>query len=196
MIAVIDTGGANLSSVLFAFERLGEKAVITSDPTVIRSASRVILPGVGAAGHSMDKLKNSNLIEVIRELKTPVMGICLGMQLLFSSSEEGDADCLNILPERVRKIETSPSRVVPHMGWNQVSWKGTTPRLFEGIENHSHFYFVHSFVAPQGPWVDTVFSYEGDYPASVSKDNFFGVQFHPERSADAGAKLLRNFISL
>lgn len=196
MIAVIDTGGANLSSVLFAFERLGQKAVITSDPKTILSAPRVILPGVGAAKHSMNKLKDSGLVELIRGLKQPVMGICLGMQLLFESSEEGDAKTLGILPERVRRIEDTKTRVVPHMGWNQVSWKGPTPKLFEGIENGSHFYFVHSFVAPQGPWVDTVFSYEGDYPAAVSKDNFYGVQFHPERSADAGAQLLRNFIKL
>lgn len=190
MIAIVDTGGANLASVVNALNRLQQKAELTQDPDLLKRASHVILPGVGAGRDAMERVRKADLIEAVRELKQPVLGICLGMQLLFDSSEEGNVDCLGIIPGRVRKLA---QLVVPHMGWNQV--EGTGP-LYKGLAENSYFYFVHSFVVPEGPWVTGRFDYGGKFTASIEKDNFFGVQFHPERSAGAGHELLRNFLCL
>lgn len=195
MIAVVDTGGANLASVTNALERLGAEATRTSDPSVIRRAERVILPGVGAARDSMVRLSSLGLLNELRALRQPTLGICLGMQLLFERSEEGETDCLGLLPGTVRRLPRAENRPVPHMGWNQVKTAAASP-LMEGISDESYFYFVHSFVAPAGPWVRGSFDYGDLFPAVVQKDNFFGVQFHPERSSDVGAKLLRNFLEL
>ncbi len=196
MIAIVDTGGANLASVRFAFERLGKAAELTSDPERIASASHVVLPGVGAAGDAMRRLTERRLLPVVRSLHRPVLGICLGMQLLFERSEEGDADCLGILPGAVRALPADPSRgiTVPHMGWNRVEGRGQST-LFDGTAG-AHMYFLHSYCAPDGPWVRATTDHGGAIVAAVERDNFFGVQFHPERSAQAGAALLERFAAL
>lgn len=194
MIAIVDTGGANIASVVNALRRLERPAELTSDPEKIRKASHVILPGVGAARDAMNRVEAGELVECLRGLKQPTLGICLGMQLLFESSEEGDAKCLGILPGRVRKIETEAALPVPHMGWNSV--EATACPLYAGLPPSSYFYFVHSFVAPEGEWVTGRFAYGKDFTASVGQGNFFGVQFHPERSSLAGHQLLRNFLCL
>ncbi len=195
MIAIVDTGGANIASVQNALERLEVKSQLTSDCAEIENASHVILPGVGAALNSMTRLQNSNLVDVIRNLSQPVLGICLGMQLLFESSEEGGAACLGVLPGVVRRMSAMPGFSIPHMGWNQVDFFEDAP-LSQGLRSGEYFYFVHSFVVPMGEWINGYCSYSQRIPAMVSRRNFHGVQFHPERSAAAGARLLRNFVNL
>lgn len=195
MIAIVDTGGANIASVSNALARLGQPSELTGDRAKIESASHVILPGVGAAADSMAKLQAQGLVEVVRGLKQPVLGICLGMQILFESSEEGDTACLGILPGAVRRLPSAPQFPVPHMGWNQVHFNAASP-LAEGIDSGAYFYFVHSFYAPDGNWVTGRTEYPKPFTAMVSRGNFHGVQFHPERSAQAGSRLLRNFLSL
>jgi imidazole glycerol-phosphate synthase subunit HisH len=193
MIAIVDTGGANLASLLNALERLEREAKVTSDPEVILKASHVFLPGVGAAGDSMERLRRTELVSLLKELKQPTMGICLGMQLLFEKSDEGPAECLGILPGTVSRLPNRRGFSVPHMGWNQVEGGG---RLLRDLSEESYFYFVHSYVVPDGDWVQARFDHGGNFPAIVEKDNYFGAQFHPEKSAKAGAALLRNFIEL
>lgn len=195
MIAIVDTGGANIASVTNAFERLGRESRLTRDRTEIESASHVILPGVGAAADSMARLRGHGLVDSLRGLRQPVLGICLGMQLLFESSEEGDVACLGILPGRVRRFANQSGFPVPHMGWNRVRFDKQSP-LATGFDDEEYFYFVHSYFVPEGTWVRGRSDYPEAFPAAVSRGNFHGVQFHPERSAAAGARLLRNFLSL
>lgn len=198
MIAIVDTGGANLASVINAFERLGERAELTKVPEAIARASHVILPGVGAAGDSMRRLQASGLVEPLRALTQPVLGICLGMQLLFARSEENDTACLGLLEGAVRRIPADVARgvTVPHMGWNRVQRVGAPSALFDASLEGQQFYFVHSYMAPQGPFVRAQTEHGGAVPACVERGNFFGVQFHPERSGPAGAELLRRFTRL
>jgi glutamine amidotransferase len=196
VIAIVDTGGANLASVRYALERLGRSGEITVDPKVISAATHVILPGVGAALHSMERLHRHELTSCLTALKAPTLGICLGMQLLFARSAEGDTECLGILRGEVKKMEPEDGRIVPHMGWNRLRSQGDPSPLLQGISSDSYFYFVHSYVAPFGPWVRAAFDYGGKFPAVVESGNFHGVQFHPERSAEPGAQLLKNFLSL
>lgn len=195
MIAIIDTGGANLASVTNAFDRLGAAWELTKDREKIRNASHVILPGVGAAKDSMDRLVQDGLDSFIKTLTQPTLGICLGMQLLFESSHEGPTPCLGIIPEEIVKMEPQPSITVPHMGWNQVKFT-EEQALFRGIPNKSYFYFVHSYQANKSEFVKAHTDHGGFVAAVVQRDNFYGVQFHPERSGSLGAQLLRNFISL
>lgn len=195
MIALIDSGGANIASVLHALERLGARGVLTGDPETIRTAERVILPGVGMAGDAMKRLSEKNLIPVIRALKQPVLGICLGMQLLFEHSEEGDADMLGLLPGTVRRFDEKTSGIVPHMGWNEVAFQGDHP-LVRDIPDRSHFYFVHSYFAPPGPYTIGICEYGKPFSAIVARDNFMGCQFHPERSGAMGAAILKNFLEI
>lgn len=195
MITIVDTGGANLASIRNAFARLGAEARVSASPEEIRGAERVVLPGVGAAGESMGRLRAAGLVELLRELRQPVLGICLGMQLLFESSEEDDVACLGILPGRVTALEPAPGRPVPHMGWNRVEGADDWP-LLEGVDDPRWFYFVHTYAVPGGDWVRGTASYGIDVPACVQRDNVIGVQFHPERSADAGARVLANFLAL
>jgi len=191
-IAVIDSGGANLGSVIQALNRLGADGVLTRDAATIRRASRVILPGVGAAAWSMNALAAHGLVDVIRGLSQPVLGICLGLQLLFESSEEGDTPCLGILPGRVRKLETGPGLRLPHMGWNRLEWRIDDP-LAAGLDGEAWFYFVHGFAAPSEEAVAT--SRHGrEFAAVVRCGNFAACQFHPEKSAAAGSRLLNNFL--
>lgn len=193
MIAIVDTGGANLASVLNALARLGARGEVTSDPARVRAAERAILPGVGAAPEAAARL-SGELGAAVRGLKVPTLGICLGMQLFFDESEEGPARGLGLLPGAVRRL--APAGLpVPHMGWNAVSRRGAGEPLLDGIDDGTHFYFVHSYAAPDGPWIRAACDYGGLVPAVVRKDNFVGVQFHPERSGEAGARVLRNFLS-
>ncbi len=192
-VAIIDSGGANIASLRFALERLGADATLTTDPEELRAARRVILPGVGAAGDAMRRLQSLGLVEAIRELEQPVLGICLGMQLLFDSSDEGETACLGLIPARVRRFPDRDGLPVPHMGWNQLDFEGTHP-LLHGIAPAEHVYFVHSYRADAGPWTVATSDYGGPFAAVVQQGNFFGAQFHPERSGPTGARLLANFL--
>jgi glutamine amidotransferase len=191
-VAVINSGGANLGSVVQALHRLGAESVLTADPEVIRSATRVILPGVGAAGAAMAALREHGLVEVIRGLDQPVLGICLGLQLLFEGSDEGNLDCLAILPGRVTRLPETPGLRLPHMGWNQLQWQTDDP-LAAGLEDSEWFYFVHSYAAPAASAVATC-AHGAPFAAVVRRGNFAACQFHPEKSAAAGARLLQNFL--
>ena len=194
-VAIIANGGANIASLRFALERLGASSHLTADATELRSAPRVILPGVGAAADAMRRLRSLGLAEVIPNLSQPVLGICLGMQLLFARSEEGDTECLGILPARVVRFADREGFPVPHMGWNQLQARGESP-LLRGLEESAYVYFVHSYAAPVGPWTDAVTDYGGEFSALVRHRNFHGAQFHPERSSRAGQRLLANFLEL
>lgn len=195
MIAIVDTGGANIASVVYAIERIGKKALLTVDPETIQQASHVVLPGVGAAAAAMARIHQLSLAECLRQLTQPTLGICLGMQLLMRSSEEGSCDCLDLMPGKVRLFDGKGIYPVPHMGWNHVSINRPTP-LLKGLDSDSCFYFVHSYYAEIGPFTVAQADYGHPFSAIVSRNNFFGVQFHPERSGHAGAKLLRNFLDL
>ncbi|MBM4253909.1 MAG: imidazole glycerol phosphate synthase subunit HisH [Deltaproteobacteria bacterium] len=194
MIAIVDTGGANLKSVVNALERLGASHCLTSNPVQIAGADQVILPGVGAAREAMRRLDAAQLIPVLRNLKQPVLGICLGMQLLFESSEEGDVACLGLIPGRVVRLKDDPLARVPHMGWNHLQRRDSAEPLLAAIQDDDCFYFVHSFRAPDGPWVKAVTEHGELLPAVVSYGNVKGVQFHPEKSQGPGARLLSNFV--
>lgn len=191
-IAVVDSGGANISSVLHALRRLGAEPKFTDSSTEIRDADRVILPGVGAAGRAMEVLGERGLISVIRKLRQPVLGICLGMQLLFESSEEDEARLLGLIPGRVKRLKKRSGLRVPHMGWNSISSR--KPDALTDSLDGEWFYFVHSYAAPICEWTISSSSHGRDFCAIVRKNNFYGAQFHPERSARAGAKLLKGFL--
>jgi len=192
---VIASCGSNLASLVFALERLGVTAPVTEDPDEVRAASHVILPGVGSAGAGMERLRRAGLADVVPTLKQPVLGICLGMQLLFRSSEEDDTTCLGVIPGEVRRFPSSAEYPVPHMGWNRVSLRGDSP-LTAGLEEGGYAYFVHSYAAPVGPWTRAVSEYGIEFTAIVEHENFLGTQFHPERSSHFGAMLLANFLKL
>jgi len=192
-VALVDAGGANLGSVRFALQRLGVEATLTGDADVIRDADRVILPGVSTAGTVMRRLRELGLVETLRNLEKPLLGVCVGMQLLFEGSDEGDVECLGLLPGRVEKLSAGPGIRVPHMGWNTLQ-PVRSNSLSAGIGSGDHAYFVHSYAAPVTP--DCVFSCEhgASFAAVVQRGNVAGAQFHPERSAGTGARLLRNFL--
>ena len=198
MIAIIDSGGANIASVRFALERLGVAAELTADPNVIASAERVILPGVGAAPVAMAQLDAAGLIDCIRGLTQPVLGICLGMQLLFERSEEGDTPLLGVVGGTCAAFDASTGLTVPHMGWNRLlpADGAEGHPLLSGVASGTHVYFVHSYAVPVSD--DTVAScdYGGAFTALVARGNFMGAQFHPERSGPVGARILQNFITL
>ena len=195
MIAIIDSGGANIASVQFALERLGAKSVLTQDVSVIQSADKVLLPGVGAAPGAMQSLIESGLIDCIRGLTQPVMGICLGMQLLFARSPEGNTPLLGIFDADCETFTPSHGRSVPHMGWNRLSTRQDHP-LMAGVEEGAHVYFVHSYFAPVTAQTVAATSYGDDFTAIVAENNFTGCQFHPERSGPVGAQILRNFLEM
>ncbi|RYG75571.1 imidazole glycerol phosphate synthase subunit HisH [bacterium] len=196
-VAIIDSGGANLASLGFALDRLGARSVVTTDESVIRSAPRVLLPGVGAAADAMVRLDEAGLTGVIPTLTQPVLGICLGMQLLFdASTESGDGRatrCLGIVPGTVDKLPASIQTPVPHMGWNQRDTRIDDP-LFDGLDDAAYFYFVHSYAAPVGPATIATTRYGQEFTVALRERNFRGVQFHPERSARSGSRLLENFL--
>lgn len=192
-VAVIDSGGANIGSVCCALERLGARAELTADPERIRRAERVILPGVGAAGAAMRHLRATGLDRLIPQLGQPLLGICLGMQLLFESSEEDDVRCLGLLAGCVRRLPGSDRVRVPHMGWNALERERESP-LLDGIADDAHAYFVHGYAVPVG--ADCVASSEHGtrFAALVQRGRISGAQFHPERSAATGARILDNFL--
>ena len=199
-VVIIDTGCANIASVRIAIERLGYKPKITCDADIILSADKVFLPGVGTAVSAMDNLKKRNLIDLIQKINKPVLGICLGMQLLGLKSFENGAksgdgiDCLGMCTGTVDKMETG-ELPLPHMGWNTVTAVPNNP-LFNDIEDGAFFYFVHSYAMPVGDYTIATCTYGHDFSASIQNDNFYGVQFHPERSGKTGAKLIQNFLEL
>ena len=190
---IIDSGGANLASLLFALERLDVRATVSTSPAEVRAATRVILPGVGSAADAMKRLDAAGLSEVLPTLKQPVLGICLGMQLLFKHSEEGNVDCLGIIPDSVRRLKAEPGRPVPHMGWNNLVSLRDDP-LMEGITNSDYVYFVHSYAAPVSDVTLARTDYGAQVSAVVRRGNFWGTQFHPERSASVGSRILANFL--
>jgi len=199
-VVVIDSGGANLASLLYALRRLGREAEVSNDAARIRAASHVLLPGVGAAHDAMTRLRAAGVDTLLPTLTQPVLGICLGMQLLFEASEEAAAGtsgtpCLGVVPGRVRRMQAAPGLPVPHMGWNQLEPLQQDP-LFDGIARGDYVYFVHSFAAPVGEFTLAASEYGGLFTAAVKRNNFRGVQFHPERSAAVGARLLGNFLSI
>jgi len=194
-LAIIDSGGANIASLQMAVERLGVPADLTTDPQRLRSASHVILPGVGAAADCMGRLRQAGLVEAIRDLRQPLLGICVGMQQLFESSEEGDVPCLGLLPGRVQRLPHRAGLPVPHMGWNQLEFNRSTA-LLNDIAAGDYVYFVHSYAAPLGEATLATTTYGDSFTAVVQRDNVYGAQFHPERSARVGAQLLRNFLRL
>jgi glutamine amidotransferase len=194
-LAIIDSGGANIASLMFAMERLGVHAKLTTDAHELRRATHVLLPGVGAAADCMNRLRNAGLVETIRSLTQPLLGVCVGMQLLFESSEEGDIPCLRMLPGRVRRFPHRAGLPVPHMGWNQLEFSGASP-LLKDIAPGDHVYFVHSYAAPLGEHTVAAATYGKPFTAMVQRGNVYGAQFHPERSARVGSLLLRNFLQL
>lgn len=195
MLAIVDSGGANIASVRFALERLGVASELTADPALIRSADRVILPGVGSAQEGMKRLHAKGLVDCVRRLTQPVLGICLGMQLLFDSSEEGETSSLGLVPGRVALLPESPGVTVPHMGWNTLEFRKPTA-LLRGFDSATRFYFVHSFAGPVNAYTLASCEHGTPFAAVVQRGNFSGVQFHPERSGAAGAQLLKNFLEM
>jgi glutamine amidotransferase len=194
-VLIIDSGGANLASLAFALERLGARSEVSADPDVVSSAPRLLLPGVGAAADAMARLRAAGLIDVIRALRQPLLGICLGMQLLYERSEEGAAPCLGLLEGEVRRIPPAAGRPVPHMGWNTCRLRRPDP-LLAGLGDGEYFYFLHSYAAPATDRSTATVDYGAPLCAVVASGNFHGVQFHPERSGRAGARVLRNFLEL
>lgn len=192
---IIDSGGANLASLQFALQRLGAESVVSRDAAVIAGASRVLLPGVGAAANAMARLSSDELPNTIRALRQPLLGICLGMQLLFEASAEGDCRTLGILSGRVERLSATGTLAVPHMGWNTCQRLGSDPLLAD-IAASDRFYFVHSYAAPVTGDTLAATDYGTTFAAVIRRANFWGVQFHPERSGKPGATLLRNFLRL
>jgi len=196
-IVIVNTGCANIASVKFALERLGVQVSVSDDTRIIQTADKVFLPGVGSANAAMASIEQKQLSQCIQSLSQPVLGICLGMQLMVERSEESLSDsttCLGLIPGEVKRMQVGNLRL-PHMGWNTVKAVADAP-LFKGIDPLSYFYFVHSFSLGLSEFTMASCEYGMPFSAAVHKDNFFGVQFHPERSSDAGAQVLKNFIAL
>jgi len=201
---IVDTGCANLSSVKFAVERLGFTAIITDDIEQIKAADKVIFPGVGNAKHAMANIIEKGLVDTLQHLTQPVLGFCLGMQLMTESSTEGisstessqqsSVKCLNIIPTKVAPLNAQGNRL-PHMGWNTLTTVANHPVL-KGISVGDYFYFVHSFAAPLSEYTLATCQYGSEFSAIIGKDNFIGCQFHPERSGALGSKIIKNFLEL
>ncbi len=193
MIAVIRYGAGNIRSVLSALRRLGHDAVITDDKSVIENADKVIFPGVGAAPSAMASLEEHGLVDTIRNLKVPFLGICLGMQLMCAFSEEGDVECIGAIPSRVMRFPEGRGDKIPHMGWNTIS--NCSGTLYRYVDDGSYMYFVHSYYVPLSEHTSAVAEYDGiEFSASIEKDNFMLTQFHPEKSGDAGELVLKAFL--
>jgi imidazole glycerol-phosphate synthase subunit HisH len=195
MIAVIDISGNNLTSLANALKRLGFDYVLTHDAKVIQEASHVILPGVGTASFGMNALQSHGLVDVLRNLNQPLLGICLGMQLLLEYSEEGQVECLGLIPGRVERLTAQKDCPVPHMGWNQLQWCRDNV-LQNGLNEKDYVYFVHSYAFKANEFALARCQYSEEFTAIINKDTIYGMQFHPEKSAETGMKLLKNFLSL
>ena len=194
-VVLVDGGGTNIGSVRYALQRLGLDAEMTADADRISAASHVILPGVGAAGPGMKKLREAGLTEVLRGLRQPLLGVCLGMQLLYERSEEGDTECLGLLPGAVAHFPAGDGLRIPHMGWNQLRVESDDPLLAD-LDDEAYAYFVHSYAAPVSAATIASTDYGAPFSAIVRQGNVCGMQFHPERSAAVGARLLQNFLDL
>ena len=194
-VVIVANGGANIASLQFALQRLEVDSAVSADAAEIRAASHVILPGVGAAADAMSRLRQSRLDAVIPTLEQPVLGICLGMQLLYEASQEGDARCLGIIPGRAARLAQAPDRPVPHMGWNTLEIRRPCP-LLAGLADGDYAYFVHSYALNVSAATVASTRYGAPFSACVQWRNFYGAQFHPERSAAVGARLLKNFLAI
>ena len=188
--AIVDLSYGNIGSIVFAFERLGCAATVTADPGALATASHVVLPGVGAAGFAMERIEALGLAGPLRALTRPVLGICLGMQLLFEQSEEDDAQCLSVVPGVVRRLVPTPERPVPHMGWSRLTVRDDAIGLSDG----DYVYFANGYACPDGPDSVATADYGQAIPAVVRHRNFLGCQFHPERSGEAGSRFLKAFL--
>lgn len=187
--------GANLASLRFAFSRLGVDIELSDEPARLERATHVVLPGVGAAKDAMARLERTGLADAIPSLRVPVLGICLGMQLLFRRSDEEDTPCLGIIDADVERLPASADLTIPHMGWNQVGFDQASA-LTRGIESGAYAYFVHSYAAPPGDYTRGITDYGRPFSSVIEQDNFYGTQFHPERSSAAGARILENFLGI
>jgi len=194
-LVIIGSTGANLASLKFALQRIGVDPPVTENAQRIRDAGKAILPGVGAAQNAMDRLRAAQLDQVIPTLEQPLLGICVGMQLLYESSEEDNATCLGILPGIVSRFPSDPELPVPEMGWNELEALNGSP-LMRDVAEGDYAYFVHSYAAPVSEFTIAQSCYGINFSAAVAKGNFYGTQFHPERSARVGARILQNFLAL
>ena len=194
MIAIIDYGAGNTASVANALNEITPEVIITKREIDICKADKIILPGVGEASSAMRQLSLSNITNLLRVIKKPLLGICLGAQLLCTKSEEGNVPCIGIFPMNVERFK-SDDITIPHMGWNQVSIP-KKEKLFDGIADNENFYFAHSYYIPQSEYSTSRCTYGIDFASSIEKNNFYGVQFHPEKSGEAGLRVLRNFVEL
>lgn len=194
-LAVITSGGANFYSIEVALQRLGVNYQLTSDKEITAAADGVILPGVGSAGYAMKRLAEHDLVDTLRNYTKPLLGICLGMQLLYEFSEEGNVDCLGILPGKIRRFPDNDDLIIPQMGWNNLR-KCQESTLLSGIDLTRDVYFVHSFYAPLNTVTVSECEYGVKFAAMAQKDNFYAMQFHPEKSGPVGEQLLRNFVEV
>jgi glutamine amidotransferase len=193
---VLDLGVGNTASMIFALERLGEQPRLTADPAALDDAERIIFPGVGSAGFAADRLAGLGLVQTLREFPRPLLGVCLGMQMLYERSEEGDGEGLALIPGEVRRLTSAPDRPVPHMGWNRLKAQRADDPLLDDVASDSFVYFVHAYAAPVGAETVSSAEYGTPFSAIVRRGNVSGCQFHPERSGPAGARILKNFLDL
>ncbi|MBQ6989408.1 MAG: imidazole glycerol phosphate synthase subunit HisH [Alistipes sp.] len=194
MIAILDYKMGNLRSVENALKRLGAEFTVTDDAGVIRSADKVLMPGVGNAAEAMENLRSASLVDVVRSLRRPVLGICVGMQVMCRHSEEGDVDCLNLFDARVKRFEPSADLKVPHMGWNRIG--NLESKLFKGIDGGEYVYFVHSYYPELCSDTIATSRHGVMFSAALKYENFYGTQFHPEKSGDVGERIIENFLRL
>lgn len=195
MIGIVNYGAGNIFSLTSALQRLQLAYGMVDTEADLDNYSHIIIPGVGHAGTAMKKLEQTGLVEPLKKLQKPVLGICVGMQLLTRHSEEGDADLMNIFPLETKLFDKEKHIKIPHMGWNNVNFKNNL--LFEGVENQTQFYFVHSYFIEYNPIFDiATVDYGVQFSAAIQKDNFYAVQFHPEKSGAAGERLLKNFSTI
>ncbi|MCH2534125.1 MAG: imidazole glycerol phosphate synthase subunit HisH [Bdellovibrionales bacterium] len=195
MIYLANSGGYNTFSIQKVIERVGGKSEITSNPETLLKADKVLIPGVGHAKHAMDKINKLEIAEALTQRTRPTLGVCVGMQLMFSHSEEGDVELLNIFPERVQHLPKSLR--APHMGWNSLAIQNSSSKLLKGIENGEFAYFVHSYYVENNKNTSAYCEYEDlKITAAIECDNFFATQFHPEKSASVGEKIMKNFLEM
>ena len=196
-VSIVKYNAGNIYSVVNALRRLGVEPLITDDVEILASSDRVLFPGQGEARNTMAYIREHHLDDIIRNLRQPVLGICIGQQLLCSHSEEGDTDCIGLFPMMVKRFQ--PSRheeKVPAMGWNRISIGGTPDRLFAGLDNDPYVYFIHSYYVPECQWTIATADYIHPFSAALRKDNFYATQFHPEKSGKVGEKILRNLLEI